>query len=152
MFVRLCGMTHVRTSPHYPQSNGKIEAWHKTLKVTTLRPQPPESVEKVRELVERFVGRYNNKRLHGAIGCIAPADKLAGRESQLWADRDAKLAHAREHRASLRENPLWVGKTGGQWAFQLRGKPLARLRYFRSGFLDPCPTTAPPPCAIGRDE
>jgi len=31
-FIRICGMTHVRTSPYYPQSNGKIERWHKTLK------------------------------------------------------------------------------------------------------------------------
>ncbi len=33
-FIRLCGMMHVRTSPYYPQSNGKIERWHQTLKVT----------------------------------------------------------------------------------------------------------------------
>lgn len=104
IFVRLCGMTHVRTSPYYPQSNGKLEAWHKTLKVTTIRPQQPNSIEEARKRVERFVAHYNNKRLHSAIGYIAPADKLAGRESQIWADRDAKLAHAREHRACARRS------------------------------------------------
>lgn len=31
-FIRISGMTHVRTRPFYPQSNGKIERWHKTLK------------------------------------------------------------------------------------------------------------------------
>ena len=31
-FIRISGMTHVRTSPFYPQSNGKIERWHKSLK------------------------------------------------------------------------------------------------------------------------
>ena len=31
-FVRLCGMTHVRTSPYYPQSNDKVKSWHKTVK------------------------------------------------------------------------------------------------------------------------
>jgi putative transposase len=30
-FIRISGMTHVRTSPYYPQSNGKIERWHKSL-------------------------------------------------------------------------------------------------------------------------
>lgn len=30
-FVRIAGMTHVRTSPYYPQSNGKIERWHRTI-------------------------------------------------------------------------------------------------------------------------
>ena len=29
-FIRICGMTHVRTSPYYPQSNGKLERWHPT--------------------------------------------------------------------------------------------------------------------------
>ena len=31
-FIRISGMTHVRTLPYYPQSNGKIERWHKSLK------------------------------------------------------------------------------------------------------------------------
>ena len=34
-------MTHVRTSPYYPQSNGKMERWHQTLKSECIRPQTP---------------------------------------------------------------------------------------------------------------
>ena len=104
-FVRLCGMTHVRTSPYYPQSNGKIEAWHKTLKVTTIRPEQPATLDEARRLVHRFVEHYNNKRLHSAIGYVAPADKLAGREGEIWELRDARLAEAREKRARSRSNP-----------------------------------------------
>ena len=37
-FIRISGMTHVRTAPYYPQSNGKIERWHKTIKSDALRP------------------------------------------------------------------------------------------------------------------
>src|SRR5688572_22683495 len=37
-FIRVAGMTHVRISPGYPQSNGKLERWHKTFKSTALRP------------------------------------------------------------------------------------------------------------------
>ena len=37
VFIRLAGMTHVRTSPYYPQSNGKKERWYQTLKVTATR-------------------------------------------------------------------------------------------------------------------
>ena len=37
-FIRISGMTHVRTSPYYPQSNGKIERWHKSLKGECIRP------------------------------------------------------------------------------------------------------------------
>ena len=38
-FIRISGMTHVRTSPYYPQSNGKIERWHKSLKGECIRPE-----------------------------------------------------------------------------------------------------------------
>ena len=54
-FIRLCGMTHVRTSPYYPQSNGKIERWHQTLKATAIRPQTPLTIEDARRTVARFV-------------------------------------------------------------------------------------------------
>jgi transposase InsO family protein len=44
-FIRISGMTHVRTSPYYPQSNGKIERWHKSLKGECIRPGTPLSLE-----------------------------------------------------------------------------------------------------------
>ena len=97
-FIRLLGMTHVRTAPYYPQSNGKIEAWHKTLKVTTIRPNEPETLDEARRLVAAFVKRYNETRLHSAIGYLSPADKLAGKEQEIWQRRDRKLEAAREAR------------------------------------------------------
>ena len=97
-FIRLCGMTHVRTAPYYPQSNGKLERWHRTLK-TTLRPQAPATLEEARRLVATFVDEYNHRRLHSAIGFITPADALAGRGPAIWAARDQKLEAARERRA-----------------------------------------------------
>ena len=54
-FIRICGMTHVRTSPYYPQSNGKIERWHKTLKGECIRVKTPLSLEDARRLVAEFV-------------------------------------------------------------------------------------------------
>jgi putative transposase len=39
-FVRIAGLTHVKTSPYYPQSNGKIERWHKSLKADCIRRHP----------------------------------------------------------------------------------------------------------------
>ena len=44
-FIRICGMTHVKTSPYYPQSNGKIERWHKSIKTECIRPGVPLSLE-----------------------------------------------------------------------------------------------------------
>jgi putative transposase len=101
-FIRLCGMTHVRTSPYYPQSNGKIERWHGTLKRDCLRPNVPLSLGDARQLVASFVDHYNHVRLHSAIGYVTPADKLAGREATIFADRDRKLTAARERRAQQR--------------------------------------------------
>jgi putative transposase len=71
-------MTHVRTSPYYPQSNGKIERWHKSLKAECIRPGTPLSLEDARRLVKGYVEQYNNVRLNSAIGYIAPRDMLAG--------------------------------------------------------------------------
>jgi putative transposase len=102
-FIRICGMTHVRTSPYYPQSNGKIERWHKTLKGECIRIKTPLSLEDARRLVEEFVAHYNEVRLHSAIGYVAPADKLAGRAPAILAERDRKLDEARQRRKAARE-------------------------------------------------
>ena len=101
-FIRIAGMTHVRTSPHYPQSNGKIERWHKTLKSDAIRVTPPSSLEDACRVVGNFVEHYNGVRLHSAIGYIAPNDHLAGRADAIWAARDQKLEAARELRRQRR--------------------------------------------------
>jgi transposase InsO family protein len=101
-FIRLTGMTHVRTAPYYPQSNGKIERWHKTIKADAIRPGQPTTVDEARALVARWVEHYNTVRLHSAIGYITPADFLAGRSATIWAERDRKLDAAREARAACR--------------------------------------------------
>jgi transposase InsO family protein len=102
-FIRISGMTHVRISPYYPQSNGKIERWHKTLKGDALRPGHPTTVEEARQLVERFVEHYNGVRLHSAIGYVAPLDFMAGKAKQIWSERDRKLEEAREGRRLRRQ-------------------------------------------------
>ena len=102
-FIRMCGMTHVKTSPYYPQSNGKIERWHKTLKGDCIRVQVPLSLEDARRLVTDYVDHYNNVRLHSAIGYLTPKDKLAGRDQEIFAARDRKLAEARERRKHQRQ-------------------------------------------------
>src|SRR3989442_1164117 len=58
-FVRLSGMDHVRTSPYYPQSNGKIERWHGSLKAEAVRPKTPLSLEDARRGVGNFVEEDN---------------------------------------------------------------------------------------------
>lgn len=86
-------------SPYYPQSNGKLERWHKTLKGECVRPGSPLSLQEARELVEKYIQHYNEKRLHGAIGYVTPMDKLEGRENKIFQQRDKKLEEAREKRS-----------------------------------------------------
>ena len=102
-FIRISGMTHVKTSPYYPQSNGKLERYHRTIKGACIRVNTPLSVDEAIRLVTDFVDHYNNRRLHSAIGYITPIDKLEGRAEMIQAQREAKLAAARESRKARRK-------------------------------------------------
>jgi putative transposase len=102
-FIRICGMTHVRTSPYYPQSNGKLERFHQSLKSECIRPGTPLSAEDARRLIERYVEHYNTVRLHSAIGFITPQDMMAGRQTEIHTKRDGKLEAARQQRQLRRQ-------------------------------------------------
>lgn len=101
-YIRICGMTHVRTSPYYPQSNGKLERYHRTIKADCIRPGCPLSLEDAQRIVAKFVDDYNERRLHSALGYITPHDKLLGRETEIFAERDRKLEAARQRRKQQR--------------------------------------------------
>jgi putative transposase len=103
-FIRISGMTHVRTSPYYPQSNGKIERWHHSLKSECIRPGTPLSLDDARRLVQGYVEHYNKIRLNSAIGYIAPTDMLMGRQAEIHAERDRKLQAARSLRQRRRQH------------------------------------------------
>lgn len=108
-FIRIAGMTHVKTSPYYPQSNGKIERWHKTLKGESIRVSVPLSLEDARRIVRDYVTHYNTVRLHSAIGYVTPQNKLEGRDKAIFAARVRKLAEARERRRELRQRVVTDG-------------------------------------------
>src|SRR5512140_1148921 len=103
-FIRISGMTHVRTSPFYPQANGGLERWHKSLKSECIRPLTPLTVEDARRLIQSYVDRYNTVRLHSAIGYVTPQDMLAGRQAEIHVARDRKLEEARRQRQLRRQH------------------------------------------------
>lgn len=103
-FIRISGMTHVRTSPYYPQSNGKIERWHQSIKRECIRPGSPLSLDDARRIVSRYVDHYNNVRLHSAIGFVTPTDMLNGNQEQIFSERDRKIEEAREKRRLMRQS------------------------------------------------
>ena len=87
----------MRTSPYYPQSNGKLERWHKSLKSECIRPGTPLSQQDAERLTQQYVDHYNNVRLH------TPMDMLAGRQKGIQAARDRKLEEARQKRQLRRQ-------------------------------------------------
>lgn len=106
LFIRACGMTHVRTSPGYPQSNGKLERWHKTVKGEAIRPKTPLTLEEARRVVDKFVKYYNEVRLHSAIGYVTPKARLIGQDQAILAERQRKLALARQRRRQAHQAEL----------------------------------------------
>jgi putative transposase len=104
-FLRQWQTTHVLTSPHYPQSNGKLERYHRTLKEQAIRPKTPLTLEDARRVVGEFVEHYNTVRLHSALGYVTPQDRLEGRHTEIYATRDRKLEAARQARRQRRANP-----------------------------------------------
>ena len=104
-FIRISGMTHVRTSPYYPQSNGKQERWFGTLKQECIRPKTPVDLSDSRQVVGTYVEHYNAYRLHSAIGYVTPKDKLEGRENLIFVERKIKLNLARKRRIASKKTP-----------------------------------------------
>jgi transposase InsO family protein len=102
-YIRICGMTHVRTSPYYPQSNGKLERYHRTIKADCIRPGCPLTLQDAQRIVTKFVEDYNERRLHSSLAYVTPRDKLLGREQEIFSDRDRKLEAARERRTQERQ-------------------------------------------------
>ncbi len=105
-FIRLTGISHVRTSPYYPQSNGKIERWHATLKNEHFRAKSPQNLEEARKVVDDFVTYYNEVRLHSGLGYITPRDILAGPEKEICDTRDRKLEASGAKRLGARSRAL----------------------------------------------
>ena len=72
------GMQHVRGAPYHPQTQGKIERWHQTLKNRILLENYylPGDLERQ---VAAFVEHYNHARYHESLGNLTPADVYFGR-------------------------------------------------------------------------
>lgn len=105
-FIRLAQLTHVRTSPHYPESNGKIERWHGTFKRDCLRPKTPLDLHQAKTIAAQFIEYYNTVRLHSAIGYVTPKDRLENKHEAIFKIRDQKLEAAREKRRMKRQQQM----------------------------------------------
>ena len=81
------GMQHVRGAPYHPQTQGKIERWHQTLKNRILLENYylPGDLERQ---IDAFVEHYNHVRYHESLDNLTPADVYFGRAETILAERE----------------------------------------------------------------
>ena len=81
------GIRHIRGAPFHPQTQGKIERWHQTLKNRILLENYylPDNLE---TQINAFVDHYNHRRYHEAIGNLTPADVYFGRGQTILLERE----------------------------------------------------------------
>ena len=81
------GMDHVRGAPYHPQTQGKIERWHQTLKNRILLENyllPGD----LNASIERFITHYNHHRYHESLQNLTPADVYFGRGETILLERE----------------------------------------------------------------
>ncbi len=85
-YVQAVGIRHILAAPYHPQTNGKLERYHQTLK-RDVNQVPYEVVEDLEAAIRGFVGFYNYRRYHKALKDVTPADVLQGRRDVILALR-----------------------------------------------------------------
>lgn len=85
-YLRLVEMRHIIASPYHPQTNGKIERYHRSIK-GELNLVPYEMPSKLREAIAAFVDYYNYWRYHEGLGDVTPYDVYVGRHVEILQKR-----------------------------------------------------------------
>lgn len=97
LFVRHAGLTDVRTRFYHPQSNGRDERLHRTIR-EEVPVVPDDTLYRVQQLIGDFRVYYNERRPHSALHYLRPNDYYRGDPIARLAEREAKLAKAVEAR------------------------------------------------------
>ena len=90
-FIKVIELTHIKTSVAYPQSNGKLERFHRSIGMECLRVSSFITLEDARQIIAQYIQQYNRRRLHSSLGYLTPEDVLAGRGEEKLGERKKKL-------------------------------------------------------------
>lgn len=93
-YLKIHELNQVRTSVAYPQSNGKIERFHRSINNECLKIKSFIDIKDAREQIKKYVDFYNTRRLHSALHYLTPEDFLLGRVEQKIVQRNKKLEQA----------------------------------------------------------
>ncbi|MEI7485556.1 MAG: IS3 family transposase [Ignavibacteriota bacterium] len=97
-FLKFTGLSHVRTSRNYPQSNGKTERFHRTISEECLTKKSMIDLADARRQITQYIEFYNNKRLHSSLYYLTPRDFLNNTIDEKLNIREYKLQKARKNR------------------------------------------------------
>lgn len=98
-FIKFLELMHVKTSVAYPQSNGKIERWHKSLGQECLRTTSFITLVDARKAIAQYVEYYNTIRLHSALKYLTPEEYMCGRVDERLRQRHLAMTEAKAKRA-----------------------------------------------------
>ncbi len=97
-FLQQVSIQHTTISPGYPQANGKIERFHRTLSEECLQRTGMLGFEDVQQQIARYIDHYNNHRLHSSLHYLRPVDFFEGKQNSLLKERQVKLDKAAQKR------------------------------------------------------
>jgi len=86
-FLAERSITHVRGKPLHPQTQGKIERYHRTMK-NIIKLEHYYSPGELEVHIAEFVDYYNNQRYHESLNNVTPADVYFGRDQEILARRE----------------------------------------------------------------
>ncbi|HRC87736.1 MAG TPA: IS3 family transposase [Thermoanaerobaculia bacterium] len=92
------GLGHHRIRPHCPEENGLMERANRTLREGLEGEDEPRDLLEASSAMGRIVRRYNEARLHSALGYLPPSEYYRGDPAARFEDRRRKLSRARHHR------------------------------------------------------
>jgi transposase InsO family protein len=104
-FIKVVELLHVRTSTNYPQSNGKIERFHRTITNECLRTNSFITEEDTKRIIAKYIEYYNNERLHSSLNYLPPVSYLNGTYEVRLSERKEKLKRGVEKRREY-----WLNK------------------------------------------